>query len=40
MQIVRVAICLLVQESYSLGVKAVEKPFGPRHGAPVPLAMR
>jgi hypothetical protein len=29
MQIVRVAICLTVQETYGLGVEAVKKPFGP-----------
>uniref|UniRef100_A0A8K9WSX8 Post-glycosylphosphatidylinositol attachment to proteins 6 n=1 Tax=Oncorhynchus mykiss TaxID=8022 RepID=A0A8K9WSX8_ONCMY len=40
MQIVWVAIWLHVQEAYGLGVKAVEKPLGPRLGAPVPLAMR
>ena len=40
MQIVWVTICLPVQESYGLGVKTVEKPFCPRLGTPVPLAMR
>ena len=40
MQIVLVAICLAVQESYGMGVEAVEKPFGPRLGTPVPLAVR
>jgi hypothetical protein len=33
-----VAILLIVQQSYGLGVEAVEDPFGPRLGAPVPLA--
>ena len=40
MQIVQVAIWLSVQESYGLGVKTVEKPFCPRLGTPVQLAMR
>jgi hypothetical protein len=40
MQIVWVAIWLPVQESYGMGVKAFEKPFGPKLGALVPLAMR
>jgi hypothetical protein len=35
-----VAILLIVQQFYGLGVKAVEEPFGPRLGAPVQLAMR
>ena len=39
MQIVWVAVQLAVQESYGLGVEAV-KPFRPRLGALVPLAMR
>ena len=40
MQIVWVAILLIVQQSYDLGVEAVKEPFGPRLGAPVPLAVR
>ena len=40
MQIVRVTIWLSVQESYGLGVKTVEKPFCPRLGTSVLLAMR
>jgi hypothetical protein len=39
MQVIRVGVLLPVQESYDLGIKAVEKTFGPRLGAPVPLAM-
>jgi hypothetical protein len=34
-----VAIWLIVQQSYGLRLEAV-KPFGPRLGAPVPLAVR
>ena len=30
------AILLIVQHSYGLGVEAVKEPFGPRLGAPVP----
>ena len=40
MQIVWVSIWIAIQESYGLGVEAVEKPFGPRLGDPVPLAVR
>ena len=29
-----------VQVSYGLGVEAVQKPLGPRLGAPVPVAVR
>ena len=39
MQIVQVAISLTVQQSYGLWVEAVQEPFGPRLGAPVPLAV-
>jgi hypothetical protein len=35
-----VAIVLIVQQSYGMGVEAVEEPLGPRLGAPLPLAMR
>ena len=35
-----VAISLIVQQSYALGVEAVKEPFGPRLGAPLPLAGR
>ena len=28
-----------MQESFGLGVEAVKKPFGPRLGAPAPLAL-
>ena len=34
-----VAILLIVQQSHGLGVEAVEEPFGPRLGAPVPLTV-
>ena len=40
MQIVQVAIRLIVQQSYGLGVDAVKEPFGPRLGEPVQLAVR
>ena len=40
MQIVRVAIWLAVQEYYGLVVEALKKPFGPRLGTPLPLAVR
>ena len=32
--------CFVVQQSYGLEVEAVEEPFGPRLGAPAPLAVR
>jgi hypothetical protein len=35
-----VAILLNVQQSYGLGVEAVEEPFGPKLDAPVPLAVQ
>ena len=35
-----VAISLIVQQSYGLGVEAVKEPFGPRLGALGPLAVR
>lgn len=35
-----VAILLIVLQSYGLGVEAVDEPFGPRLGAPVPLAVQ
>jgi hypothetical protein len=34
MQIVRVAIGLIVQQSYGLGVEAVKESFGPNFGFP------
>ena len=40
MQIDRVAILLIVQQSYGMRGEAVEEPFGPRLGTPVPLAVR
>jgi hypothetical protein len=40
MQIVREAIWLAVQESYGLGVEVVKKPFEPRLGALVVLAVQ
>ena len=40
MQTVWVAIWLAVHESYGLVVEAVKKPFVPRLGDPVPLAVR
>ena len=39
-QIVWVAIGLDGQESYGVGVEAVQKPLGPRLGAPVTLAVQ
>jgi hypothetical protein len=30
----------LIQHSFGLGVEAVKEPFGPRLGAPIPLAVR
>jgi hypothetical protein len=40
MQVVRVAILVIVQQSYGFGVEAVKEPFGPSLGSLVLLAMQ